>query len=88
MAGLLLLCEMTIIMTIAPHLENGLMQNTAQNSQEASFKKAPNFTSGVLCLCPELMDPSHQRAVNRSRRGQGVVGFLETQGIASLGWRV
>lgn len=38
MVGLLLLYEMTIIKTIAPHLENVLMQSTAQNSQEAAFK--------------------------------------------------
>lgn len=70
MAGLLLLCEMTIIKTIAPHLENVLMQNTAQNSQEASFKTSLDLTNRVLCLCPELMNPSHQKAVHRSARGQ------------------
>lgn len=83
MAGLLLLYEMTIIKTIAPHLENVLMQNTAQNSQEASFKMALNVTSRVLGLCPELMDPSHQKAVNGSGRGQWD-GWLP----GDLGWKI
>lgn len=87
MAGLLLWCEMSIIKTIAPHLENILMQNTAQDSQETSFEMA--LTSNrVLCPWPEFVYASHQKAVNRSGRDSGMVSILETKGTASMGRRV
>lgn len=88
MAGLLSLSEMTIIKTIAPHLENVLMQNPAQNSQEASFKTSLSFTDRVLCLCPELMDPSHQKAVNRSGKGQWNGWLPGDQRDTQLEWKV
>lgn len=84
MAGLLLWCEMTIIKTIAPHLENILMQNTAQDSQETSFETALN-SNRVLCLCPALVDASHQKAVNSRGRVSGTVSIRETKGAASMG---
>lgn len=84
MAGLLLWCEMTIIKTIAPHLENILMQNTAQDSQETSFETALN-SNRVLCLCPALVYAYHQKAVNSRGRVSGTVSIRETKGAASMG---
>lgn len=75
---------MTIIKTIAPHLEKILMQNTAQDTQETSFEVALN-SSRVLCLCPEVVYASHQNAVNGSGRDSGVVSILETKGAVSMG---
>lgn len=79
---------MTIIKTIAPHLENVLMQNTAQNSQEASFKTSLKFTNRVLSLCPELMDPLSRKLSTEVGGDSGMVDFLETEGVPNLGWRV
>lgn len=75
---------MTIIKTTAPHLAKILMQNTAQDTQETSFKMALN-SNRVLCLCPEVVYASHQNSVNGSGRDSGVVSILETKGAVSMG---
>lgn len=75
---------MTIIKRIAPHLENILMQNTAQDSQETSFETALN-SNRVLCLCPALVYASHQKAVSSRGRASGMPNILETKGTANMG---
>jgi hypothetical protein len=76
---------MTIIKTIAPHLENSLMLNTAQNSQEASVKTSLNITNRVACLpvfrAQGLLSPESCQ----QKWDGGMLGFLEIKGVPNLG---